>query len=82
MSALPLLVAFLQEGTTDGTSMVAVIIALIIGLIVFAIYIYSIVWVYRDANRRGKSGVLVALLVALISWPIGLLVWVLVRDKV
>jgi hypothetical protein len=84
MSALPLLVAFLQEGTSDGsgTSVVAIIIGLIIGLIFFAIYIYSIVWVYRDANQRGKSGILVALLVALISWPIGLVVWLLVRDKV
>ena len=76
---------FIQEASSDGDGTmggVAIIIALILGLIFFAIYIASLVWVYRDANRRGKSGILVALLVALISWPIGLLVWVLVRDKV
>lgn len=76
---------FIQEASGDGDGgmgAVAIIIALIVGLIFFAIYIASLVWVYRDANRRGKSGILVALLVALISWPIGLLVWLLVRDKV
>lgn len=76
---------FIQEAPSDGDSsmgMVAIIIAIIVGLIFFAIYIASLVWVYRDANRRGKSGIVVALLVALISWPIGLLVWVLIRDKV
>jgi hypothetical protein len=76
---------FIQEAPTDGDGgmgAVAIIIALIFGLIFFAIYIASLVWVYRDANRRGKSGILVALLVAIISWPIGLLVWFLVRDKV
>jgi hypothetical protein len=76
---------FIQEVPNDGDGgmgAVAIIIALIFGLIFFAIYIASLVWVYRDANRRGKSGIVVALLVALISWPIGLLVWFLIRDKV
>lgn len=85
MYALINFATFIQEAASDGDGgmgAVAIIIALIVGLIFFAIYIASLVWVYRDANRRGKSGILVALLVALISWPIGLLVWVLVRDKV
>ncbi len=38
-------------------------------------------WVYRDAQRLVKNGALVALLVALCSWPKGLLVWLLVRGK-
>ncbi len=84
MAPLYMLAAFLQDGSNDdsGMAIVAVIIAVIVGLIFFAIYIASIVWVYRDANRRGKSGILVALLVALVSWPIGLVVWLIVRDKV
>ena len=74
----------IQEAPADdsGMGVVAIIIGIILFLLFFAIYIASIVWVYRDANRRGKSGILVALLVALISWPIGLLVWLIVRDKV
>lgn len=81
MSALAL---FIQEasGGDSAAPVILIVIALICGLIFFAIYIASLVWVYRDAERRGKSGILIALLVALISWPIGLLVWLLVRDKV
>ena len=85
MGSLIKFATLIQEagnGDHSGMTVVAVIIAIIVGLLFFAIYIASIVWVYRDANRRGKSGVLVALLVALISWPIGLVVWLLVRDKV
>lgn len=77
--------SFIQEASTDGDGtmgVVMIIIVLIFVLIILALYVASLVWVYRDANRRGKSGILVALLVALISWPIGLLVWFLIRDKV
>ena len=77
--------SFILQEVPNGDSTAAtitIIFAVIIGLIVFALYIASLVWVYRDANRRGKSGILVALLVAIISWPLGLLVWVLLRDKV
>ena len=85
MGSLIKFATLIQEagsGDDSGMAVVAIIIAIIVGLLFFAIYIASLVWVYRDANRRGKSGILVALLVALISWPIGLLIWLLVRDKV
>ncbi len=72
----------LQDGGDSGMGVVAFIIFLIFCLIFLANYIASLVWVYRDANRRGKSGILVALLVAIISWPIGLIVWLIIRDKV
>ncbi len=38
-----------------------------------------LVWAYRDAERRGHSGVLVALLVAFTGF-VGALVWLLVRP--
>lgn len=56
------------------------IFGLILGLVVLVVYIWSIVWSYKDAERRGKPGWLVALLVALISWPISLLVWLIFRP--
>ncbi|MBF9253711.1 hypothetical protein I2I11_10440 [Pontibacter sp. 172403-2] len=56
------------------------IFALILGLLVLVVYFWSIVWSYKDAERRGKPGWLVALLVALLSWPISLLVWLLFRP--
>ena len=54
---------------------------LLVLLVFFALYVWSVVSVYRDAERRGKSGVLVALLVALVAWPLGCLVWLLVRPS-
>ena len=55
-------------------------VGLLLILAIAGLYVASIVWAYRDAEQRGKSGLLVALLVALATWPLGLLVWVLVRP--
>jgi Na+/proline symporter len=41
----------------------------------------SVVWAYGDAERRGKSGCLVALLVFLLTWPAGLIIWLLIRPE-
>ena len=41
----------------------------------------NVIWAYRDANARGRSGVLVALLVLLAPWPIGVVAWILLRPK-
>ncbi|MBC5991252.1 hypothetical protein [Pontibacter cellulosilyticus] len=57
------------------------VFGLIIGLIVLVIYLWSIVWAYKDAERRGKPGWLVAIVVAFLAWPIGLLLWLLVRPN-
>ena len=47
----------------------------------FVGFVFSLVWIYGDAVRRGKSGVLVALLAALIAWPLSLLVWIALRPN-
>jgi hypothetical protein len=54
---------------------------LLAGAFVIACYAWSLVWAYRDAESRGKSGLLVALLVGLLSWPISLLVWIVFRPN-
>lgn len=43
--------------------------------------IWSIIWAYNDANKRGKSGCLVALLVFLLTWPVGLIIWLIFRPE-
>jgi predicted RNA-binding Zn-ribbon protein involved in translation (DUF1610 family) len=48
-------------------------------LVLLAVWIVVIVWVYRDAERRGMNGVLWALLV-LIGNLIGLLIYLIVRS--
>jgi prepilin-type processing-associated H-X9-DG protein len=40
----------------------------------------SIVWVWRDANRRGQPGFIVAVLVGFLLWPLSLIVWLLARP--
>jgi hypothetical protein len=67
---------------------VGAVLAFIALLALLALYPISIIWAYRDANSRGKSGVALALLVALsplcafIAWPLSLLAWVVLRpDK-
>ena len=57
------------------------ILAILFVLGVLCLYIYSVVWAYRDAEARGKSGCLVALLVLLLSWPAGLIAWLIFRPK-
>lgn len=48
---------------------------------IFVVYLYSIFWAYGDAEKRGKSGCLVALLVFLVSWPVGLIIWLIFRPE-
>jgi len=40
----------------------------------------SLLWTFRDAEQRTGAGCAVALLVAL-TWPIGLIVWLIFRPK-
>jgi hypothetical protein len=64
----------------NGFGVIAMLVLGVISITIFALYVYSIIWSYGDAEQRGKSGCLVALLVALLSWPLGLLVWVVLRP--
>ncbi len=35
----------------------------------------------RDAEARGKSGALVIFVVAMLFWPFGMIVWLVLRPK-
>ncbi|MFV1966057.1 MAG: hypothetical protein ACC628_11575, partial [Pirellulaceae bacterium] len=54
----------------------------VLGLSVVMVFllVWSLVWVYRDANLRGKPGWLVALLCFLFNWPISLVLWLVFRP--
>ena len=67
----------------EFSTLLVILLTVLFSLGVLVLYIASIVWAYHDAHDRGKSGCLVALLVAFLSWPIGLLVWLVFRpDRV
>ena len=60
---------------------ILVLFGVLLALVLTGLFVYSIVWCYGDAESRGKSGCLVALLVALVSWPLSLLIWVVFRPE-
>jgi hypothetical protein len=64
----------------QASSSGAEVVGLILVLLFLGLLIWSLVWVYSDAERRGKSGCLVVLLVLLSSWPISLLLWIVSRP--
>ncbi len=53
---------------------IAFAIPAIIGLLIA-------IWVYKDAEKRGKSGIL-WLLIVWITFPIGLIIWLVVRPPI
>jgi hypothetical protein len=53
---------------------------LIFAVVLFGLQIYSCVWAGSDAERRGKSGILIGLLV-FFTWPLGLLIWLVARPE-
>jgi hypothetical protein len=46
------------------------------------LYFGSLVWIYRDAQLRGKPAFLVAFLAAVMAWPVSLLVWIALRPPI
>lgn len=67
--------------STGVDGLFALMIGLCVGLPLLALYIGSIIWAYNDAEKRGKPGCLVALLVLMATWPVGLIIWFLIRPQ-
>ena len=58
----------------------AILAGTVFAVLTLGLYVWSLVWAYRDAERRDRSGPLVALLVGVAAWPLGLIVWLVVRP--
>jgi hypothetical protein len=56
-------------------------IQFVLGCAVLGACVWSAVWAYKDADRRGKPPLLVAALIVLIAWPVSLLVWIALRPE-
>lgn len=50
-------------------------------LVMLGLLIWSLIWVYRDAEKRGKPGWLVLIMVLFLNWPVSLLVWLVFRPE-
>ena len=69
-----------ERGGGVGAVLGGIVVLLLVAALL-ALVVWSLVWAYRDAEDRGKSGCLVVLLVLLISWPVGLLAWYVFRPE-
>jgi len=54
-------------------------LSIIILVVVACLILLSCRWAVRDADRRGKSGCLVAIVIFL-TWPLGLILWLFFRP--
>lgn len=54
---------------------------LIVISIAFLVILGISIWVYRDAERRGKSGCLVVIIVLALGGPLGLFAWLVFRPR-
>jgi hypothetical protein len=61
-------------------SIIGVIVALVLTALFFGLFVWSLAWVYGDAERRGKSGCLVVLVILFFGWPLSLLLWLAFRP--
>jgi len=59
---------------------VLVISGVFFGILTMVLYIMSLVWVYKDSEKRGKTGCL-WLLIVFFTWPFGLIAYFLLRDQ-
>lgn len=62
-------------------TLIWIFLVLPVVMCVIALLAASLIWVYRDAEARNKSGILVVLLVLLFNWPISLLLWLVFRPE-
>ena len=51
-------------------------------VIVFAAFLWSIVWILRDSEQRGKSGILAVIFLAVSGWPLSVLWWLWLRPPI
>jgi prepilin-type processing-associated H-X9-DG protein len=65
----------------EQMTLFSLLFVLVVGVGLLAAWAGSVAWVWRDAERRGQPGFIVAVLVALLCWPLSLIVWVLARPQ-
>ncbi len=49
-------------------------------LLVGGAFVWSLIWIARDAERRGRSGCVALLFLVAASWPLSILWWLWLRP--
>ena len=70
-----------MDSSHNFLSFLGGLIAISLVLFFLSLFVWSLFWVYGDAEKRGKSGCLITLLVFFVSWPLGLLIWLFARPE-
>ena len=66
----------------EEITFIAIVVAsVLVAIGVLGLLVWSLMWVYQDAEARGKPGWVVSLLVLLLKWPISLLAWIVFRPE-
>lgn len=55
-------------------------VSVLVGLAFLILFAGSLIWLYQDAESRGKAGCL-WMLIAWFTWPFGVLAYILLRDQ-
>ncbi|MEN6312161.1 MAG: zinc ribbon domain-containing protein [Acidobacteriota bacterium] len=63
-----------------GTSSIVKMALILLPLALLALWVYVLLWVYHDAEKRGMSGILWALLV-FVGHVIGLIIYLIMRSE-
>jgi hypothetical protein len=66
--------------SADAFGTLLIVVGAVLGVALLGLSIFSLVWVYRDAEVRGKTGCM-WLLIAFFTWPLGVLAYFLLREK-
>lgn len=64
----------------DEFGSLLVIGSILCSAVFLVLWIGSLIWVYQDAEKLGKSGC-IWLLLLWFTWPIGLFAYLVLRDK-
>jgi uncharacterized membrane protein len=57
-----------------------IVLGSLAGFAFLTLFVLSLIWTYRDAQERGKTGCL-WLLIVFFTWPFGWLAYYLLREK-
>ena len=84
-AALAPMAAFAQEEVSDEAAAAmgcgCMIVMLIFWLAILALYIWSAIFVWKDAQARNMDNAVLWLILTLVIWPLGFIIYLIVRPK-
>lgn len=51
-------------------------------IVVLVAFLWSVIWILRDSEQRGKSGILAMIFLLAAGWPLSILWWLWLRPPI